>query len=179
MPESKTIDPALVAKIVLGYVAHNSIPAGELPILIATVHRSLVGLGAPAEVPAPQPAVAINRSYGSNFVACLECGWRGKMLRRHLTTSHSLSPSDYRARWNLKDTHPLTAPAYTERRSELAKQFGLGNSRQPSQSEAGPTAVPPAAVPAQTELDPVFLASLSQRKRRGRPRRATPTATTP
>jgi predicted transcriptional regulator len=175
MPDAKTVDPSLVAQIVRSYVAHNSIAADELPNLIATVHRSLAGLDTPAETRAREPTVAINRSWGRNFVACLECGYRGKMLRRHLTTSHSLSPSDYRARWNLKDTHPLTAPAYTERRSALAKQFGLGSSRQPSQREAEPAAAPPAAIPAQTELDPVFLASLSQPKRRGRPRRSAPT----
>jgi predicted transcriptional regulator len=183
MPEAKAIDPALVAQIVRSYVAHNNLPSTELPNLIATVHRSLAGLDAPAEIPAREPVIAINRSYGRDFVICLDCGWRGQMLRRHLTVSHGLSRSDYRARWNLKNTHPITAPAYSERRTAMAKQIGLGlgfgRSRQPSQSASEPAAVPPAAIPAPTALDRAFVASLSQPKRRGRPRRTAPTTTTP
>jgi predicted transcriptional regulator len=174
MSETKTIDPSVVAQIVRSYVAHNSIAADELPNLIATVHRSLAGLDAPAETPVREPAVAINRSYGRNFVACLECGYRGQMLRRHLTTAHDLSPAGYRARWNLKDSHPITAPEYTERRSAFAKQFGLGNNRQPSQSDAEPADAPPAATPPEVALDRTFIASLSQPRRRGRPRRVGP-----
>jgi predicted transcriptional regulator len=143
MPEAKTIDPLLVAQIVRSYVAHNSIPPSELPNLIATVHLSLIKLEAPAETPAREPAVAINRSHGRNFVACLECGWKGQMLRRHLTTSHGLSPDDYRARWKLKDAHPLTASGYSERRSTLAKQLGLGHLRLPAEAAPQPTASAP------------------------------------
>jgi predicted transcriptional regulator len=129
MPDTKTIDTSLVAQIVRSYVAHNKLPATELPNLIATVHRSLSGLDTPIEPPPREPAVAINRSHGPNFVICLDCGWRGQMLRRHLTTAHGLSPDDYRARWKLKDTHPITASGYSERRSALAKQLGLGRLR--------------------------------------------------
>jgi len=152
------IAPLLVAQIVRSFVARNAIPPSDLPNLIATVQRSFAGLGQPA-VPAPrEPAVAINRSYNRNFVICLDCGWRGQMLRRHLTTAHSLSPEAYRARWNLKATHPLTAPGYSERRSTLAKQFGLGRSQPP----------------AEPSLDSRFTASLPQPKRRGRPRNPAP-----
>ena len=157
MSDTKTVNPLLVAQIVRNYVAHNRVPAGELPNLIATVHLSLAELGKPADTPAPKAAVAINRSYAQSFVVCLDCGWRGQMLRRHLTTAHGLSPNDYRTRWNLKSTHPLTAPGYSERRSTLAKQLGLGRSRQPA---AAPD--PPAPTP----------------KRRGRSR-TPPTVTTP
>src|ERR1700731_4644772 len=106
MAEGNMIDPHLVAEIVGSYVSHNSIAASDLPNVIALVHRSLAELGQPAEASRPlKPAVAINRSYGQGFVVCLECGWRGQMLRRHLTARHhGLSPSDYRSRWNLRDT---------------------------------------------------------------------------
>jgi predicted transcriptional regulator len=159
MSEAKRVDSSLVTEIVRGYVANNTIAAGELPNLIATVHRSLAGLGAPAETPAPNPAVAINRSFGSDFVVCLECGWRGQMIRRHLTTAHNLSPREYRSKWGLKGTHPLVAPAYTKRRSALAKELGLGRSLRPAEVASQPPAPAP--------------------KRRGRTRRTAPVATTP
>ena len=40
------------------------------------------------------------------------------------------APAEYRVRWSLRAEHPLTAPAYSERRSALAKQLGLGRHRQ-------------------------------------------------
>src|SRR5438094_7790152 len=126
MAEAKTIDPRLVAEIVCAFVSHNSIAASDLPNLIALVHQSLAEIGQSA-LGLLTPAVAINRSHGRDFVICLECGWRGKTLRRHLTVSHGLSPREYRARWNLRDTHPLIAPAYSERRSSVAKQLDLGH----------------------------------------------------
>ena len=173
MPETKTIDPLLVAQIVRSYVAHNGIAASELPNLITTVHRSFVTLGVSEDAPAAarSPAIAINRSYGRDFVVCIECGWRGQMLRRHLSTAHDLSPRDYRARWNLKITHPLTAPGYTERRSIIAKQLGLGLRRHSHPSATASADVPSASISAEAELDPAFTASLSQPKRRGRSRR--------
>jgi predicted transcriptional regulator len=158
MAETKTVDPSLVAEIVGRYVSHNIVAASDLPNLIAVVHRSLTELGQPAEAP-PTPAVAINRSYSQDFVICIECGWRGQILRGHLTKRHGLSPRDYRARWKLSDTHPLTAPGYSERRSTMAKQLGLGRPRrtQPAVPE------PPAPTP----------------KRLGRPPRTAPAPTTP
>src|SRR5262249_32041822 len=72
------------------------------------------------------PAVPIRRSVQRDAVVCLECGWKGKMLRRHLSTRHSLTADEYLRRWNLPSDHPLTAPIYSEQRSSLAKELGLG-----------------------------------------------------
>jgi predicted transcriptional regulator len=95
--------------------------------------------------------VPIRRSVQRDAVVCLECGWKGKMLRRHLSTRHGLTGEQYLKRWSLASDHPLTAPAYSEQRSTLAKELGLG--RGGRQSAAAPAAV-------------------AQRPRRGRPRSA-------
>ena len=126
MTDTKTISPHLVAQIVRRYLARTKIAASDLPGLIAVIHHSLADLGTPKAVPAAEPAVAISRSYGHDFVVCLDCGWRGQMLRTHLTTRHGLSPLDYRSRWKLKSAHLLTAPVYSQRRSVMAKPLGLG-----------------------------------------------------
>jgi len=57
---------------------------------------------------------------------CLDCGYRGKTLRRHISTRHGLNRDDYLKRWGLRSDHLLTAPAYSERRSAMAKGFGFG-----------------------------------------------------
>ena len=126
----------LVAEIVSNYLRKNPVAPTDLPALITSVHQSLSSLGTP---PVPQeepriPAVPIRRSVTPDAVVCLECGWKGQTLRRHLTSAHDLTPNEYRTRWDLPTTHALTAPSYTKRRSVLAKQLGLGRPRVPAES---------------------------------------------
>ena len=119
--------PRLVAKIIASYVSHHNLAPEQIPELIASVHRTIVALGRPAEVQvAPTPAVPVRRSVQRDVVVCLDCGWKGKMLRRHLTTRHGLTGEDYLKRWGLPGDHPLTAPNYSVQRSNLAKELGLG-----------------------------------------------------
>jgi predicted transcriptional regulator len=37
-----------------------------------------------------------------------------------------MTPAQYREKWGLPRDYPMAAPAYSERRSEMAKQLGLG-----------------------------------------------------
>jgi predicted transcriptional regulator len=121
--------PRLVAKIIASYVSHHNLTPEQIPELIASVHRTITGLGQPvATNTLPTPAVPLRRSVQRDVVICLDCGWKGKMLRRHLTTRHGLSGEDYLKRWGLPGDHPLTAPAYSVQRSNLAKELGLGRS---------------------------------------------------
>jgi predicted transcriptional regulator len=118
---------SLVAEIVSSYVKKNQIAPADIPALINTIYQSLLTAGQAAEPEQPRtPAVSIRQSVRLYYIVCLDCGWRGKMLRRHVKAGHGLTPEQYRARWNLKPDYPLTAPAYSERRSTLAKQSGLG-----------------------------------------------------
>ena len=143
---AQKVDPSLVAEIVRSYVGQNSIGVDQIGGLIATVHRTLSGLGQSAPVPgALEPAVPIRRSVQRDHVVCLECGFRAQMLRRHLRDAHGLEPAVYRGRWKLAVDHPLTAPAYSERRSTMAKQSGLGRPREPVVSTPAPEAIAPAA----------------------------------
>jgi predicted transcriptional regulator len=48
-----------------------------------------------------------------------------KLLKRHLT-SHGLTPAEYRTRFGLPADYPMTAPGYSQQRSEVAKAAGLG-----------------------------------------------------
>jgi predicted transcriptional regulator len=118
-----------VVKIVSAYAKRNTLAADQLPTLIATVHGALVGIeggGQPEPATELVPAVPIRRSVQPNAITCLDCGYRGKMLKRHLMAAHQLTANGYRERWGLKSDYPMVAPVYTLRRSELAKSYGFG-----------------------------------------------------
>jgi predicted transcriptional regulator len=124
------VDPRLVTRIIASYVAHHTVAPELLPELIGSVQRAFQQLGQPIEEQAPLvPAVPVRRSVQRDAVICLDCGWKGKMLRRHLSTRHGLSGEEYLRRWGLPADHPLTAPMYSEQRSVLAKELGLGRGR--------------------------------------------------
>ena len=116
------------ARIVAAYVRNHRVAVEEVPPLIATVRRALETLGMPTEPLKAdrRPAVPIRRSVTPDHIVCLEDGRKLKMLKRYLRTVHGLSPEEYRARWNLPDNYPMTAPNYAAARSALAKARGLG-----------------------------------------------------
>ena len=119
-----------VAEIVAAYVRRNRVDPAALPELIASVSRSLGGLGQPIDGPAAlTPAVPFRRSVGADAITCLDCGWHGQMLKRHLMTAHGMTPDEYRSRWSLPSDYPMVARNYSARRSELAKSLGLGRQR--------------------------------------------------
>ena len=123
----KNVDLRSVTKIIASYVGNHKLSPDQLSALIVSVQQALRELGKPAEVAAPRtPAVPVRRSVQRDYVVCLECGFKGKTLRRHLGTRHGLQISEYLRRWDLPTDHPLTAPAYSEQRSAMAKHLGLG-----------------------------------------------------
>src|SRR5262245_55439865 len=111
-PPSASLDRALTANIVAAYVRQNQNASDQLAPLISTVHQALSELRKPAVETETEriPAVPIRRSVYRDYVVCLECGWRGRILRRHLNTGHGLTVEQYRERWNLSRKHPMTAP---------------------------------------------------------------------
>jgi predicted transcriptional regulator len=119
--------PYLTATIVSSYVRHHTVAANQLSDLITTVHRAVGQLGqAVRSEEVLVPAVSVRRSVRHDYVVCLDCGYRGKTLRRQISAKHGLTRNEYLRRWSLPSDHRLTAPAYSEQRSELAKGLGLG-----------------------------------------------------
>jgi predicted transcriptional regulator len=117
------------ADIVSAYVSNNSVMPVDIADLIAQVHAALSKLGIePEALPAapPIPAVSIKKSITREYLVCLEDGLQFKSLKRHLNTKYKLTPEQYRSRWSLPSDYPMVAPAYTERRSAIAKSLGLG-----------------------------------------------------
>ncbi len=124
----------LTAKIVSAHIRGNQLATAALPELIQSVYRSLTTAGTAQPAPAPlTPAVPIRKSVFPNHIVCLEDGMKLKMLKRHLQTSHGMTPEQYRQKWDLPAAYPMVAPGYADHRSSLAKQLGLG--RRPASAE--------------------------------------------
>lgn len=119
---------SLTAEIVTAYVSNNHIQAHDLPEVLTSVYRVMTEIenkNKPVEVPPKLSPQQIERSITKDFLISFEDGKPYKTLRRHLAM-HGLTPDEYRAKWGLDPSYPMTSPSYSERRSELARALGLG-----------------------------------------------------
>lgn len=119
------------AEIVAAYVYANEIAAEKLPELMQIVYRGIVHMDQPPAtvhvLPRPKhPAVPIDESVQDEYLICLEDGAKLQMLRRYLKTNFNMTFEQYRARWNLPKEYPAVAPNYTKKRSQMARDAGLG-----------------------------------------------------
>lgn len=126
----------LTTSIVSSFVQNNALSAEQLPGMIRDVHASLKNAMS-AEPPKPElsPAVPIRKSVTKDFLICLEDGQKFKSLKRHLATHYNLTPEQYREKWGLPKDYPMTAPSYSQARSDMAKKSGLGRGGRPRIAE--------------------------------------------
>ena len=121
---------AFTSELAGAYLANNTVPVAEIPTVIKAIFSALSALGAPEPVltvvPKQEPAVPVKKSVTPDFIICLEDGKKLKMLKRHLSSSYSMTPDEYRAKWGLPSDYPMVAPNYARHRSSLAKKIGLG-----------------------------------------------------
>lgn len=123
---------ARTAEIASAYVSRNALPTEQLPNLMAEIHRALAALDGAAQaveevaVAAVRPSPAqIRRSVQPEALVSFIDGKSYKTLKRHLA-KHGLTPAAYRQRYGLPVDYPTTASEYSERRSRLAREIGLG-----------------------------------------------------
>ncbi|MDR7040618.1 putative transcriptional regulator [Methylobacterium sp. BE186] len=141
-PEANQID--WVSNLVAAYVSNNSVQASDLPELITSVHAALRSLDRPAGaaeglVEKLTPA-QIRKSITRDALISFIDGKPYKSLKRHLTT-RGLDPHSYRQQYGLPADYPMTAASYSEQRSALAKETGLGRRHQ----KVDPTPTPVAS----------------------------------
>jgi predicted transcriptional regulator len=119
----------LSADIVAAYVSRNSVQPAGISDIVRQVHGALTDLAHPqtaAPTARQKPAAPISRSVQPDYIICLEDGAKLKMLKRYLRSRYNMSPEDYRRKWGLPADYPMVAPNYAARRSDFAKQIGLG-----------------------------------------------------
>lgn len=126
-----------VSVVVTAYLARNDMDETLIPTLIREVAASLTEVGemagksdrhlveASAFSPHRVPAVPVEWSVYDDHLICLEDGARLKMLKRHLWAKYRMTVEQYKARWNLPADYPVVAPAYSRRRSDLARRSGF------------------------------------------------------
>ncbi|KQT88947.1 MucR family transcriptional regulator [Methylobacterium sp. Leaf466] len=124
----------LAADIVSAYVSKNAVPVTELASLVVSVHTALSGLaGGRSEAPATdaveKPTLAqIKDSITPDVLISFEDGKSYKTMRRHLTL-RGLTAEAYREKYGLPHDYPMTSPAYSALRAEIARSLGLGQLR--------------------------------------------------
>ena len=140
-PGSKDDLLRMTADVVTAYVGNNTVAPSDLADVIRTVHTSLQQAQASESsvAAAPKPAVPVKKSITPDYLICLEDGRELKMLKRHLRTTYNMTPDEYRAKWGLDPDYPMVAPNYAKRRSEFAKQIGLGQKRRRAGASDGGT----------------------------------------
>lgn len=140
----------IVGEVAAAYFGNSHVTPNEIASVISQIASSIaaVGVAAPeapveaAEQTKLTPA-QIRRSITREALISFEDNKPYKTMRRHLA-SRGMTPEEYRTKWGLPRDYPMVAPAYSEARSNLAKERGLGGRLRPPTPTA-PQAQPEAA----------------------------------
>jgi predicted transcriptional regulator len=125
----------LTTEIVAAYVSYHQIRPTDVPTIINAVGIELAALGKDTDAGASkkiEPAISVRRSVRPDHLVCMICGKKQKLLKRHLTVEHELTPDEYRQKFGLKPDYPMVAPDYAQQRRELALSIGLGKPKKPA-----------------------------------------------
>ena len=119
----------LTTDIVSAFVSNNLVSSAELPALITRVHSALEMVGAEPAPETPEqikltPA-QIRKSITPDGIISFEDGKPYSTLKRHLS-KRGLTIAEYKIKWGLPSDYPVTSPAYSAKRSEMARAVGLG-----------------------------------------------------
>ncbi len=129
----------LTAEIVISHASMTELSSQELVAEIKEVYNVLTALSA-GEVPeavilekaeeaeaVKKPPIPLKDIVKDKYVVCLECGKKLKTLKAHIRKAHNLKPKEYFQRFGLDPKKfPLVCKEYSEQRSRMAKERGLG-----------------------------------------------------
>jgi predicted transcriptional regulator len=129
----------LTTEIVVSHASMTELTPEQLVNEIKAVHQVLAALEGgemleevEAEKSATagmvkQPPIPLKDIVKAKYVVCLECGKKLKTLKTHLRKTHGLMPKEYFQRFGLDPKKfPLVCKDYSEARSKMAKERGLG-----------------------------------------------------
>lgn len=112
--------------IVASYVTKNEMPADQVPTFLRQIVQEMLALADGQVRPTHTPAVPIEESYTDDYIICLEDGKKVTLLARYLKKHFDMTPEDYIEKWDLPEDYPMVTKVYSEKRSKIAKDQGLG-----------------------------------------------------
>lgn len=124
----------LVTDIVSAHASNTTMSTEQLVQELQTVHNALKNLEsgqvveATAEPSAEEqkPALTIKQAFKKDEVICMVCGKGGfKTLKKHLSTTHQLTPGQYRKQFGIKSSQKLAARSFSEARRKAAEERGM------------------------------------------------------
>jgi predicted transcriptional regulator len=148
---SNSSNLTLTTEIVANYIGNHKLSSKDLETVIKTVYETLLNLDAPAQSDEPvvekRTPSQVRKSITDQGLVSFEDGKTYQTLKRHLAR-RGLTLAEYKAKWGLPNDYPATSPAYSAKRSELAKAIGLGrDNMQDSRSKPSKPGRAPKAKP--------------------------------
>ncbi|MGA9756681.1 MAG: MucR family transcriptional regulator [Desulfobaccales bacterium] len=129
----------LTTEIVISHASMTELSTEQLVDEIKEVFSVLSSLDGGGELGEPvaakaeaaggviKPSIPLKDIVKAKYVVCLECGKKMKTLKTHLRKAHNLIPKEYFKKFGLDPKkYPLVCKDYSEQRSKLAKERGLG-----------------------------------------------------
>lgn len=104
------------------YLRGNQVALKDIGDVLKTIDAAVSSISSDA----PIPAVAVEDSIHDDFLVCLEDGKQVTLLKRYLKQAFNMTPEEYRGRWGLPEDYPMVPKKYSEKRSGIAKEHGLG-----------------------------------------------------
>ncbi len=130
MAKSELVQLAL--DIARAQVGVRPMSAAEVAAYVSELTDALDACLHPGERPrtaAPAAAAAPRNSIGENYVTCLECGRKFKVMSsRHLMT-HGLTVSEYKEKWGIKKGTSLAAKSLVRLRRRKMQEMRLWERR--------------------------------------------------
>jgi predicted transcriptional regulator len=128
----------LTTEIVVSHASMSELTSEQLVNEIKAVYNALTSLegGGILEEPieaktevglVKKPSILLKDIVKAKYVVCLECEKKLKTLKTHLRKVHGLTAKEYYQRFGLDpEKFPLVCKEYSEQRSQMAKERGLG-----------------------------------------------------
>ena len=141
----------LVAEVAAAYFSNSHVSPADIPSVVQQIASSLEAVGADIgetpsapeqdDVPAQEPIkrltpAQVRKSITPEVLISFEDGRPYKTLKP-LAAVRGLTPAQYREKHGLPKDYPMVSASYSEARSNMAKNIGLGQKGRAAKSTRG------------------------------------------
>lgn len=98
----------------------------DIPYGVQSASPQIPDYGYDIKPATSEPKIPPEQSIQDERIICIECGEAFKTLTHTHLGSHGLTPHEYKDKWGIPKSQPLSARSVSERRKEAAKQKNVG-----------------------------------------------------